>query len=237
MLLLLLDNLKNIDAQSCSKNTDHRRWSVFFNIYDRMDLVDVQDKLFYYYLGVSLRVGLIHSSAFASVLRTSLSATIPIPNAKVGMSSSVGTTFYKNLWSEKPLSHKAKPSNNNPLILLLGSSVDLADRLKDNLEIDVKNINGTSSEDCFLSVFDIVKEKMQEKTATDILVVYENADYTEFGFLSGMLKSAEKESSKVRFKMLGLDQLAITNLEVIEDILKEEGEADGLRSLYQVGCF
>ena len=42
-----------------------------------------------FYLGVPLMGRAVHDSAFASVLRTSLSAIITIPNAKVGMSSGV----------------------------------------------------------------------------------------------------------------------------------------------------
>ncbi|SFD21736.1 Acyl transferase domain-containing protein [Chitinophaga sp. CF118] len=131
--------------------------------------------------------------------------------------SQASAHVYLPLWQEK-----AAVINNTinavPLILLAGSSADLADKLTVRLETSVIALPQTTTIAYFLDVM----ERMKTVTDRHVIIVCSNADYLEYSFVAGILKTANRENSRITGKILGVDQLSVKNLELLVSILETE---------------
>ncbi|WP_161964264.1 SDR family NAD(P)-dependent oxidoreductase [Chitinophaga flava] len=121
------------------------------------------------------------------------------------------------------------------LILLAGGSAELADKLKERLAQEVVAMPENTPVDYFINVLEIVKEKLAKKTATHIMVVCSHADYLDYGFVSGLLKTAAQENPKVTGKVIGVDSLGTQDLEMLTGILEAEQYTTDTEVRYQAG--
>ncbi|TCN57662.1 SDR family NAD(P)-dependent oxidoreductase [Flavobacterium circumlabens] len=134
-----------------------------------------------------------------------------------------GVSLFKNVWKET--SQKAievVSGTNSQLIILAGASANLADKLRENLVIEVENISSNSEEEFFITVFKKVQEKIAQKIPYDITIVYENQDYLEKSFVSGMLKTVSQETLKITGRTIGVDDLSVNQIEELSRILEYE---------------
>ncbi|KFF06341.1 SDR family NAD(P)-dependent oxidoreductase [Flavobacterium reichenbachii] len=142
---------------------------------------------------------------------------LAIENEKEGMS------LFKNVWKDA-LKKEAETvsGTNSQLILLAGASANLADKLREDLVIEVESIISNSEEEFFIAVFEKVQEKIAEKTPCDITIVYENQDYLEKSFVSGLLKTVSQETLKITGRTIGVDDLSVNQSEELSRILECE---------------
>ncbi|MCR6643014.1 MAG: SDR family NAD(P)-dependent oxidoreductase [Sporocytophaga sp.] len=130
---------------------------------------------------------------------------------------------YNNLWQLRSLSvDSVSPLQSNRLILLAAGSADLADKLQERLAIEVESLNKEQESSYFMAVFERVKAKILEKKPVEIIVVYRNDEYLDYGFVSGLLKTSALENPKITGKVLGVDKLSLDSLVDIADILEAE---------------
>ena len=130
----------------------------------------------------------------------------------------------KYYMARKFVNRKQSTNNNANLTIdfLAGGSADLADKLKEVLATEVEVIKADNEENYYLEVFEKTKEKLQQKTPTNITVVYPNEDYIEYSFISGLLKTAHIENPKITGKVVGIDHLSIQHVETIKNIIETE---------------
>jgi len=60
----------------------------------------------------------------------------------------------------------------------------------------------------------------------DITVLYNNREFVKFGFISGLLKTAQLESKKITSRTIGVDSLSIKTIETLVDILNKENQSE-----------
>lgn len=144
------------------------------------------------------------------------------------------TQFFSNDWivnTEKP----SGPVCENQLILLAGGTVELSDQLREKLEVEVLIPKGESEETYFTNVFDEVKTRIQGKTKINITVVCKTSDYLDYGFISGLLKSASQENPLLTGKVVGLDNFSIDSIDTIVEILEFEQSSGNFEVRYTEG--
>ena len=118
------------------------------------------------------------------------------------------------------------------MILLAGGNVNLADKLKETLEAEVEIIKANNEESYYIEVFEKIKEKLQQKTSTNITVVYPNTDHLHYSFIVGLLKTAHVENPKITSKTIGIDSLSITHIEELIKIIEAEKSAADIEVRY-----
>ncbi|RBL89850.1 SDR family NAD(P)-dependent oxidoreductase [Chitinophaga flava] len=142
--------------------------------------------------------------------------------------------LYTNTWQPAPQRVITK-QDAEQLILLAGGASDLADKLKETLELEVAVLPGDTATSCFISALERVKEKLVTKKATHITVVCSNEEYADYGFISGLLKTAAQENPKVTGKIIGVERLNIQELQVLTQILEAEQYTRDTEVCYEDG--
>ncbi|WP_103865513.1 SDR family NAD(P)-dependent oxidoreductase [Aquimarina sp. I32.4] len=137
------------------------------------------------------------------------------------LETKVETHLYTNTWgiSSDDLSTQVHKSQ---IVLVAGGSIELTDLLREDLEIEVLIISGESEQSYFLNILEIVRTKIQDNQEVHITLLYENDYYVDYGFISGLLKTASLENPRITGKALGVDSLSITCIDSILSILYKE---------------
>ncbi|KAA1246068.1 SDR family NAD(P)-dependent oxidoreductase [Aquimarina sp. RZ0] len=147
---------------------------------------------------------------------------LPLSNAtKPPADTRKGVHFYSNIWSPSP-APLSDPSLGSQLILLAGAPVELADLLKEELAVDVSVLKGDSEASYFVSVLEEVRSKLKDNIQVHITVVYENAQYLDYSFVRGLLKTTNLENAKISGKVLGVESFSLTSLDTLLSILDKE---------------
>lgn len=131
--------------------------------------------------------------------------------------------LYENHWQEHvqpTIINSAFPVTR--LILLADGPADLADKLQDRLEAEVESLMQEQETSYFTIVFKRVKEKIKERGTVDITLVCRNKEYLDYGFVSGLFKTAGLENPKITAKVLGVDRLSLDSLDDLVGMLEAE---------------
>ncbi|SFE52026.1 Phosphopantetheine attachment site [Chitinophaga sp. CF118] len=165
------------------------------------------------------------------------------PAEKTGEAERINTYLYSNNWQASVLTATFRQETTTAqLILLAGGSGILAEKLAVRLETTVEAIPQQTPEAYFIHVLGKVKEKQAVKTATQIIIVCRNTDYMNYGFIAGLLKTATRENPKLTGKIIGVDNLSLTELGSLTKILEAEQHIketevrykDGIRAIRTV---
>ena len=129
-------------------------------------------------------------------------------------------SFYEQYWIEKK--QKEEKLNLSTEVILLGGSAQLGDAIKERTELETWSIQPENESHCFEEVFEIVRSKILEKNEAQLLLLYRNSEVTEYGFLSGLLKTAQQENPNFHTKLIGVDNLSIQKVEEMVSIIENE---------------
>ena len=133
--------------------------------------------------------------------------------------------FHTNSWIQ--LVQKEVTHNYTTEIILLGGSSQLGDSLKERTELETLCIQPENESDCFEEVFEIVRSKMVEREEVHLLFLYANSEVSEYGFLSGLLKTAQQENPNFHAKLIGVDSLSVQKLEELVEVIENESSSIG----------
>ena len=163
-------------------------------------------------------------------------AEIAPPAPINGRAEKISMHLYSSNWQELPLAeaiHQEPPSAR--LILLAGGTTVLADKLAEQLDTTVEALPQLTTEAYFIHVLGKMKEKAAERAATQIIVVCRNAEYMDYGFIAGLLKTAAREHPKISGKIIGVDDLSLTVLETLTEMLQAEQHTVATEVRYKDG--
>nr|WP_136667780.1 non-ribosomal peptide synthetase [Flavobacterium sp. H122] len=173
--------------------------------------------------------------SFKDFVTLPLEGISTVDNSAVAEESE-GVYLYDTIWQESLLCEVPEQSSfASGLILLAGGPAILADHLKESLEIEVELIGGDTPESYFVDVLDKVKEKLVEKGSCELVLVYQNSDYTDYGFVSGLLKTAVHENPRFRGRTIGVDSLSIQHRQELIGILEAEQNSKDIEVRYKDG--
>ncbi|SFE51876.1 probable biosynthetic protein, Pnap_2097 family [Chitinophaga sp. CF118] len=131
--------------------------------------------------------------------------------------------LYSNSWQlSEQVTSSHEETNATQLVLLAGAPSGLADKLTETLQVEVRAINQETTEACFMNLLETVKEKLKTKEPANIMVVCQSADYIDYGFVSGLLKTATRENPKITGKIIVVESLSVRDLEELTKILESE---------------
>jgi amino acid adenylation domain-containing protein len=122
-----------------------------------------------------------------------------------------------------------------PLILLAGGPAQLAENLKGELGIETETITGETAEEYLLNVMAVVKKKVAEKHNSHLLIVCSHADYLDYGFISGLLKTAHLENPGISGKLIVVDRLSVKDMPELSTILQAELSTADSEIRYEAG--
>lgn len=103
--------------------------------------------------------------------------------------------LYEHSWNAKGVEAKVTGTAEHRVILV-GAPASLADKLRESLEVDVTAVSPTSETTFFISLLEDVKATIGTNKEVTITVVLKNDDYADYGFVSGLLKTATLENQK-----------------------------------------
>lgn len=142
---------------------------------------------------------------------------------RIEQAEKTNTYLYSNNWQPSVLTATLRQETTPAqLILLAGGSAILAEKLAVRLETTVEAMPQQAPEAYFIHVLGKVREKLAVKTATQVIVVCRNTDYLHYGFIAGLLKTAARENPKLTGKIIGVDNLSLTELGSLTKILEAE---------------
>ncbi|MFP7654374.1 SDR family NAD(P)-dependent oxidoreductase [Chryseobacterium proteolyticum] len=142
--------------------------------------------------------------------------------------------YYQQEWKEEALSSEQLETANQ-IILIAGGAIDLCDKLQEELGLEVISINQEKPVAFFNFVLSKIKEKIKEKGRTQITIVCQNSDYPEYGFVSGLLKTAHLEYPGIKGKVLAVDHLSVKNLGELTSMIEAEQHNKDVEVAYTNG--
>lgn len=142
-----------------------------------------------------------------------------------------GLHLYGHNWQTAAIMQKEQHAV--PLVFLAGGSALLAEKLEERLECEVKIISESRPEGVFLQLLEEFQRRKLAKTM--IQFVYATADELDYGFVSGMLKTAVQESSLLIGKTIGVESLLVNELNSLTEILFAEHGDPAPEVRYQNG--
>ncbi|RQO64205.1 hypothetical protein DBR43_33120, partial [Pedobacter sp. KBW06] len=128
-------------------------------------------------------------------------------------------------WEAAPLTSVTEQADRNYLVLLAGGTADLADKLKERLEVEVQAIPQATEAIYFGVVMEQLQLQLRQNNPVHVVVVCQNRDYLDYGFISGLLKTASLENPNVTAKVIGVESLSVREIEVLSDLLEAEKES------------
>jgi polyketide synthase PksN len=131
--------------------------------------------------------------------------------------------YYSSVWqAEEVVSEKIHYGET--VIIIAGGPIALAEALTDRLAQGVIAIGDLSLVGYYLRLQALIQEKLTERQSTQILVLYGNDRAVDYGFVSGMLKTAWLENSKLSGKTIGIESLSLNDLDILVDIIEKESQ-------------
>ncbi|KFF06343.1 SDR family NAD(P)-dependent oxidoreductase [Flavobacterium reichenbachii] len=158
------------------------------------------------------------------------------------LESSAKVQLYHSVWKS---GIESKRQNECKTIVLLNEgSLLLAEKLQEELEIEVMLFSSANEIEKWWEISTMIK-KYNNQGSIQLLLVYQNSDYLQVDFLSGLLKTAKLEFPKINGKLLGLDSITIRDLDQITgyieaEIGRDEDEVryvNGVREVKQTESF
>ncbi|KAA1245164.1 SDR family oxidoreductase, partial [Aquimarina sp. RZ0] len=151
----------------------------------------------------------------------------PIEEKKVQFVEDIAKTYtYTDYWQVcDPEIKSTKIDPKSKLVLLAGGSVELSRRLGKKTEVVIESITNSGETDYFNKVFQKVKEIIKNTTHKDITIVYNNSEYVKYGFVSGLLKTAQREHQKIAGRMVGVDSLSIKSIDTLVTVIESENQS------------
>ena len=143
--------------------------------------------------------------------------------------------LYTNNWKEEVLVNSIESTAITQVVLVAGGSASFAEKLAKALEHEVIHVNESSDTDYFKRVLSIVQSKIKLKEGTNLIVLYCNSDYVHYGFISGLLKTAQLEQPQFRATTIGVDNLSLKEIDTIVQLLKREQVSSSQEVKYQNG--
>ncbi|ASZ12601.1 non-ribosomal peptide synthetase [Chitinophaga sp. MD30] len=130
--------------------------------------------------------------------------------------------LYANEWQVQPVSEIVESWEAMPVILLGGSSAIMADKMKEELGMEVQLINGDTPEVSLAAVLAIVKEKIRENVKVDFILLFAKHDVTDYGFIAGLLKTAALEHKNISGRTICVDSLQLKDIAIVADVIQSE---------------
>jgi polyketide synthase PksN len=159
---------------------------------------------------------------------------LPIDRLKQHGQENSRTYLYQSLWKEAAVKTTDK-ADRKQMILIAGGSADLADKLQEELEAEVRAIGAATPEAYLLAVLDEVKKRAQQKAPAHIIVVHQNSEQADYAFASGLLKTVAQEHSFLSGKVLGVEQLSMQHLDELVPLLQTEQHTADAEVRYRSG--
>ncbi|MFH6942770.1 SDR family NAD(P)-dependent oxidoreductase [Flavobacterium sp. FlaQc-50] len=151
--------------------------------------------------------------------------TLPFVSQEQAASNKIEgyTQLYSYDWKSKPITEKViSNANRNYEVILAGATSEMAERLTDELEIEVTSIQSQNEEEFFRIILDRVKQHLVNKKEQHFLILFEEQEALSYSFVSGILKSANKENPIISGKTIAVDQISVANIDLLCKIINEE---------------
>ena len=133
-----------------------------------------------------------------------------------------GLQTYTTHWKSKAIDSESKELATEHIVLVAGGSVDLGEKLKDNLVQEVIVLNEPTEIAYYNRIQDIVKPLLGAKQTVGLTLVYNTEEYIDYAFVSGLLKTAQLESRKLITKTIGVEHLSINTVEELAETIRLE---------------
>lgn len=111
------------------------------------------------------------------------------------------------------------------LIWLAGGSETLAEAMEERLGIATKAIAIIQPVVYFTTILEQLKAELKRNALLHLTVVYQNENYAQAGFITSLLQSAVQENPRITGQTIGVDSLALADLDGLTELLKNEKPA------------
>ena len=134
--------------------------------------------------------------------------------------------LYEGIWEERPAVEE--DVSGELLVVLPGAPPSLAERIKEELEVEVITTKENDESAYFGLIFNQLKESIKQKQELKILILCRLSEYHHYAFISGLFKTASLEYPGIHGKVVSVESLSIKHLEELTSILERELKtADG----------
>jgi acyl transferase domain-containing protein/acyl carrier protein/SAM-dependent methyltransferase len=145
---------------------------------------------------------------------------LPIGQLQQSTSASIATVqSYQSVW-RSGIQNK-KQHDCKTVVLLNEGSLLLAEKLQEELEIEVILLSSTNEIEKWWEISTMIKNYINQGNI-QFLLVYQNNEYLQVDFLSGFFKTAKLELPKINGKLLGVDSLTIRDLDQVAGYIEAE---------------
>ena len=141
--------------------------------------------------------------------------------------------YYGISWEGKQIADIKDTISSDSLIVLAGGSVSLAESLTARLAHEVIAINEASAEAYYVCLQGLIQGRLSEGSSVQVMVMYRNQEDLDYGFISGLLKTARLENPKLSGKTIGIDILSLDSLDSLVDIIESEAGDVSLEVRYK----
>ena len=158
------------------------------------------------------------------------------PEAPTGLQGeNLKTYLLENYWEAMPLVKGKEETNATEIVLLANGTAGLADKLKEELAVEVLPLHGENEQAYFMEVLKATRACIETKSPTQITLVYALENQLEHSFVSGLLKTAQLESPKITGKVLGVESLSMSKAGDLVALLEAELGQPGKEVRYKAG--
>ncbi len=132
------------------------------------------------------------------------------------------TELYTQHWEESEAIITNEYTEYDNEVVLVGTKQSLIQNLEETFTGKIHAISEQKEEDYCIKVFELLKERMNHKKTGHFSIVINNQDYNQYGFITGMLKSATKENPKVKTKLIAIESFNEIEIKELLTILQNE---------------
>ncbi|WP_025764162.1 SDR family NAD(P)-dependent oxidoreductase [Dyadobacter tibetensis] len=131
--------------------------------------------------------------------------------------------LFGNHWNEREPGRGIVNSDlTTPTILLAGGSARLADALSQETKMPVESISCQTAEDLFFTVLQKIKSGMEQRVPLHFIVLVQNHEFAEYGYITGLLKTANQENASISGRVVGVERLISNEQKWLASILTFE---------------
>ncbi|MEM6601803.1 MAG: SDR family NAD(P)-dependent oxidoreductase, partial [Verrucomicrobiota bacterium] len=160
--------------------------------------------------------------------------TLPVDGFQRKAQEAPQLHYYVPEWEAQEMFTSLPGASSDTLIVLSHGSVTLAEALTDRLACEVLAMEAPNEIAYYTQLQELVHSRLASKASIRMLVVYPNEEVARYGFIRGLLKTAQLEHPTFIGKTIGVERLSIQELDTLATLLESE-QGDHAREVRYAG--
>ena len=152
-----------------------------------------------------------------------------------GKPSKGGLYLYSGNWRKQALENDKEVEGSDRLVILVGGSEELAERLAGLLSAETMAVNELGEIAYFNTILKIIQHRLKGKGNKNFTLLYNNRYHHKYAFIAGLLKTVALEYPGYKVKVIGVDSLSLRKIGTLIETVQAEWQDSSQEVRYLKG--